>query len=76
MSALSRVMTSVAVVSQRALPDGAIPAITMTRLRPAAAMLSPRIRRRAAVGWPRPARHSRTATMSEVVLHCTTTTAR
>ena len=76
MSALMSVRTSVTVVIQRAFAEGAMPASTMTRLSAAAAMLSPRIRRRAAVGWPRPARHSRTATISDVTVHWATTTAR
>jgi hypothetical protein len=70
------VSTSVARVSSHELAAGATPATRMTRLRPAAPVLSPRIRRRAAVGWPRPARHSRTATISEVVVHWATTTPR
>ena len=67
---------SVAKVISREPAEGATPAITITRLSPAAPMLSPRIRRRAAVGWPRPASHSRTATIREVVVHWATTTAR
>jgi len=56
--------------------EGATPASTMTTLRPVAARLSPRIRWRAAVGWPRPARHSLTATISEMTVHWTTNAAR
>jgi hypothetical protein len=56
--------------------DGAKPLTTMTTLSPVAATLSPRMRWRAAFGWPRPARHSFTATTSEMTVHWTTTAAR
>jgi hypothetical protein len=76
MTALAIVTASVASVRMLDSAAGATPPTRMTRLRPAAPMLRPRIRRLAAVGWPRPARHSRTATISEVAVHWTTTTAR
>jgi hypothetical protein len=76
MRALARVTASVASPPSQELAAGTAPATTMTRLRPAAPTLRPRIRRRAAVGWPRPARHSRTATISDVQVHWTTTRIR
>jgi len=70
------VTASVTKAISREPAAGAAPAITITRLSPAAPMLRPRIRRRAAVGWFRPASHSRTATISEVAVHWATSTAR